>query len=97
MLLDCVGMSGAAWNIAFVSKHAQAEHQGVSISQRLMLCVDVAQVFVLAGPAGSGRSTLARQLLQDFRGKLAPAALLTNRFALRDLLFSAWNHSSHHM
>lgn len=39
------------------------------------------QVFVLAGPAGSGRSSLARQLLQDFKGKLAPVALLTNRCA----------------
>jgi replication-associated recombination protein RarA len=39
------------------------------------------QVFVLAGPAGSGRSTLARQLLQDFKGKLAPVPLLTNRWA----------------
>jgi hypothetical protein len=45
-----------------------------------MVCdVYAAQVFMLAGPAGSGRSTLARQLLQDFKGKLAPVALLTNR------------------
>lgn len=45
-------------------------------------CSDWAlQVFVLAGPCGAGRSTLARQLLRDFGDKLMPAPLLTNRCA----------------
>jgi Fe-S cluster assembly ATPase SufC len=59
-----------------------------------MLRVDVVQVFVLAGPAGSGRSTLARQLLQDFNGKLAPAALLTNRCVWQPASLRPTSHSN---
>jgi len=39
------------------------------------------QVFVLVGPAGAGRSTLAQLLLSDFPSKLVPVPLLTSRYA----------------
>jgi guanylate kinase len=39
----------------------------------------VLQVFVLVGPTGAGRSSLARLLLRDFPEKLLAVPLLTNR------------------
>jgi hypothetical protein len=43
------------------------------------LAVTAPQVFVLVGPAGAGRTSLARLLLNDYPSKLVAVPLLTNR------------------
>lgn len=68
----------------FGSRHVTGSHQHAHLPHMASgihagCCWWVLQVFVLAGPCGAGRTTLAHQLLQDFGDKLVPVPLLTNR------------------
>jgi ABC-type molybdenum transport system ATPase subunit/photorepair protein PhrA len=61
----------------------------VLVALKHNLAVTVLQVFVLVGPTGAGRTSLARLLLNDYPSKLAAVPLLTNRCVPQN----SWSHS----